>query len=118
MVNKRKDRRKMTVEELFDTEHYRSIIILTDIFDKNNGLRQLHYRWALIKNHDNMKHALFVRAMQDFFDKDNNLSKKLGYSNDHLFFTHIFLLGVFTRALRCRYCSWSPLRSFMLFISI
>jgi len=77
----KKNRRKMTVEELYDTDHYRSIIILTDIFGKNNGLRQLHYRWALIKNHDNMKHALFVRAMQDFFEKDNNLFKKLGYSN-------------------------------------
>jgi len=77
----RRSRRKMTVEELYDTDHYRSIIILTDIFGKNNGLRQLHYRWALIKNHDNMKHALFVSAMQDFFEKDNNLFKKLGYSN-------------------------------------
>ncbi len=71
----------MTVNELFDTEHYRSIIILTDIFATERGLRQLHYRWALIPNHDNMKHALFIRAMKNFFNQYSNLNEKQGYPN-------------------------------------
>lgn len=78
---KRKDRRKMTVEELFNTDWYRSIIALTDIFANTKGLRQLHYRWALIKNHDNMKYMLFVKGMQQFFDKDKIFYKKLGFPN-------------------------------------
>ena len=78
---KRSSRRKMTVEELFNTDWYRSIIFLTDIFAKTDGLRQLHYRWALIKNHDNMKYTLFVKGMQQFFNKEKILYKKLGYSN-------------------------------------
>jgi hypothetical protein len=81
MVIKKRGRRKMTVEELFNTDWYRSIIALTDIFAKTDGLRQLHYRWALIKNHDNMKYALFVKGMQQFFDKEKILYKKLGFSN-------------------------------------
>jgi hypothetical protein len=81
MIIKRKGRRKRTVDELFDTDWYRSIIVLTDIFGKIDGLRQLHYRWALIKNHDNMKHMLFVKGMEQFFDNEKIIYEKLGFSN-------------------------------------
>ncbi|VVB59685.1 Uncharacterised protein [uncultured archaeon] len=81
MMNNRKSRRKMTVEELFDADHYRSIIILTDTFAGEEGLRQLHYRWALIPNHDNMKHTLFIRAMQNFFNLEQEIYQRIGYQN-------------------------------------
>ena len=42
----RRSRRKMTVEELFDSDQYRSIIVLTDVYGNEKGLRQLHYRWV------------------------------------------------------------------------
>ncbi len=80
-MSNRRNRRKMTVDELFETDHYRSIIILTDIFGKNHGLRQMHYRWALIKNHGDIKNPIFRRRMKGFYDLDNEIYKKQGFSN-------------------------------------
>lgn len=78
----RKTRRKMTVDELLKTEHYRSIITLTDIFGKTKGLRQAHYRWALIENHGNIKSPLVYRQMKYFFNIKNEIYKRMGYSNN------------------------------------
>jgi len=80
-MSNRRSRRKMTVDELFETDHYRSIIILTEIFGKNHGLRQMHYRWSLIKNHGDIKNPIFRRRMKGFYDLDNEIYKKLGFSN-------------------------------------
>ena len=80
-IKKRKSRRKMTVEELFETDHYKSIIILTDIFAGNEGLRQLHYRWALIPNHDNIKDPLFVRMIEGFFNQQSELYQRVYKQN-------------------------------------
>jgi len=63
-------KRKMTIEEIFDSAIYRSIILLTDCFDKGTGLRQMHYRWALISNHDNIiEPSLISEEMKTFFEE-------------------------------------------------
>ena len=65
----RKKRRRKTIEELFRTDHYRSIILLTKFFDTGQGLRQLHYRWALIKDNDDI-HPQDYRELNAVF-RDN-----------------------------------------------
>lgn len=80
----RRSRRKMTVEELFTSDQYRSIIVLTDVYGNKKGLRQLHYRWVLIKYHDNIKQLLqpfFIREMKHLFEKEKDTFRKIGYSN-------------------------------------
>lgn len=81
---KRKTRRKMTAEEIFKTDRYRSIIFLTDFFDNGEGLRALHYRWALIKNHDDIGTTPEIREMEKFFkgkEKHIDMYRRLGFSN-------------------------------------
>ncbi|GAI11666.1 unnamed protein product, partial [marine sediment metagenome] len=42
---------KMKIEDLYKKNHYRSIInLLVSYQDKENGLRQRHFRYALMKN--------------------------------------------------------------------
>ena len=55
-------RRKMNIEEIFDNDSYRSIIALTMEFADKKGLRQLFYRWFLIKNHDNIKSTSLIKT--------------------------------------------------------
>ena len=69
----------MTVEEIFQSEWYRSIIFLTREYDKGNGLRQLHYRWALIENHDGIKQTLFVKEMKDFFKNEDPVYNEMNW---------------------------------------
>jgi len=61
----------MTIEEMLNQRHYSSILNLTWLFGGNKGLRQLHYRWKLIENHDNIKQTYFVREMKKKFDKSD-----------------------------------------------
>lgn len=85
MVIKKRSRRKMTIEELFETDHYRSIIVLTACFDRGEGLRQLYYRWALIKDHDNIKLTYFIKKMNEFFtDKEGLHTKFWGTTTNKL----------------------------------
>jgi len=59
---------KWDLEGILDQKHYRSIINLTSQYqNKEDGLRQLHYRWALIENHDNINQTSFKRDMINFF---------------------------------------------------
>jgi len=69
----KKDRRKMTITELFHADHYRSILFLTLNYDKGQGLRQLHYRWALIPDHDTIQSTSFQKEMKDFFKNEDEL---------------------------------------------
>jgi hypothetical protein len=66
-ANAGKKRRKMGVAEMLKQPHYMSILNFTWLFGDNQGLRQLHYRWELIKNHDGIKSTRFVEEMKEFF---------------------------------------------------
>jgi hypothetical protein len=58
----------MKLADLMRSPNYKSIINLTNYFQaRENGLRLMHYRWALIKNHDNIKDEHFKKIMTDFF---------------------------------------------------
>lgn len=57
----------MTIDEIFDQPVYRSILYLTEKYGEN-GLRQLYYRWALIKDHDGIKVPYHVKALTRFFN--------------------------------------------------
>ena len=72
---------KWDFEGILKQVHYRSIINLTSKYqDKEDGLRQLHYRWALIENHDNIEQTSFKRETQDFFRKPSlKYFEKKGY---------------------------------------
>lgn len=63
----KRSRRKMTIDEIFDQPVYRSILYLTEKYGEN-GLRQLHYRWALIKDHDGIKESHNVKALTRIFN--------------------------------------------------
>ncbi len=63
----KRSRRKMTIDEIFDQPVYRSILYLTEKYGEN-GLRQLHYRWALIKDHDGIKESHHVKVLTKFFN--------------------------------------------------
>lgn len=73
MINNIHDRKGLTVDDLFKKEHYRSIIVLTGTYDKGDGLRAIHYRWRLIKNHDGIKQTYFKKMMKKDFHKFHNL---------------------------------------------
>jgi len=62
-VQKRKTRRKMSVEEIFNDRAYRGIIFLTRLGGEK-GLRFNHYRRHLIKNHGGLK-----ARTPDFFEE-------------------------------------------------
>ncbi len=56
------------LEELLKYDHYRSILYLTKNYQyKENGLKQIHFRWALIDNHDNIDQTSIVHQMGTFF---------------------------------------------------
>ncbi len=55
MVIKKRLRRKKTIEELFETDHYRSIFYLTYYFGREKGLTTMDYRYMLIKDGDGIK---------------------------------------------------------------
>ncbi len=65
--NIKKSRRKMTIDEIFDQPVYRSILYLTEKYGEN-GLRQLYYRWALIKDHDGIKESNHAKTLTRFFN--------------------------------------------------
>jgi hypothetical protein len=60
-------RRQMSFEELFERPWYRSILYLTEKYGEN-GLRQLHYRWVLIKDNDGIKQSYLMNALTNFFN--------------------------------------------------
>jgi hypothetical protein len=72
---------KWDLEGILNQEHYRSIINLTSKYqDKEDGLRQFHYRWALIKNHDNIDQTSFKNELQEFFQNPQlEYFEKKGY---------------------------------------
>ncbi len=56
------------IEKIISRDPTRSIIYITKYFqDKEDGLRQLHYRWSLIKNKDNIKDRTINKNMEKFF---------------------------------------------------
>jgi len=57
----------MTIDEIFDQPVYRSILYLTEKYGEN-GLRQLYYRWALIKDHDGIKESNHAKTLTRFFN--------------------------------------------------
>lgn len=73
----------MKIEDILESPHYSSIINLTMSFqEKEDGLRVMHYRWALIKDHDRITEPTFVKNMNDFFSSQysqeqiNNIMKE------------------------------------------
>ena len=60
----------MNIDKIFDRPHYKSILFLTCFFyiEKNIPVRQLYYRWALMKNHDGINSTYFVNKMKKFQD--------------------------------------------------
>ena len=77
----RKKRRKKQISELFLTDHYRSIILLTKFYDKGKGLRQLHYRWALVKNHGNIYFDDYHEEIETIFGENKEMYRKMGFRN-------------------------------------
>ena len=64
-------KRKMEIAELMKKPHYKSIINLTFHYTKKGkALRQLHYRYALIANHDNIDSKDLLQKMKKFFGND------------------------------------------------
>jgi hypothetical protein len=71
-------KRKMTLEELLEKDHYKSIINLTLHYQlkaqeenkKFEGLRAIHYRWALCPNHDGLDGSLFKGTLHKYFGSD------------------------------------------------
>ena len=58
----------MTIEDILRRSPYKDIIKLTHRFQhKEGGLRLIHYRWALVVNHDNIKRDDYVQQMTEFF---------------------------------------------------
>jgi len=61
----------MKIAELIKKPHYKSIINLTFHYTKKGkALRQLHYRYALIANHDNIQNTDLLKKMKNFFGND------------------------------------------------
>jgi hypothetical protein len=73
-----RDRRKMKIIEKIEKEPYLSIINLTESYEnpyRKTGLERMHYRWALIENHDNIKRTSNKNKMIKFFRKSPLESK-------------------------------------------
>lgn len=68
----KQSKKRRRFETIINSDHYKSIILLTWQFDKGNGLRQMHYRWCLIKNHDNIVQTYFVKEMENFFKENKS----------------------------------------------
>lgn len=62
---------KMTFDDLFKKRHYRNILILLFIYGRNNGLRQIHFRYALMDNPGLGKDSLI--KMKEFFDSTSRI---------------------------------------------
>lgn len=78
-ANAGKNHKKMTVEEMLKQPHYLAILNFTLVFGNKEGLRQSHYRWELIKNHDNIKQTYLVNEMKNFFKESENKNFFLSY---------------------------------------
>jgi hypothetical protein len=78
-------KKKMSIEEILNSAVYRSIIFLTDCFDKGMGLRQINYRWALIPNHDNIMEETYNSKKMDLFFKENIIFKNSSSKLDRYF---------------------------------
>jgi len=61
--------RKKTIYKLFDSDQYSTLIWLTLRFGQDQGLKPMHYRWALIENHDNITQTPHIIEMEKFFSK-------------------------------------------------
>ena len=81
---RRKKRRRKTIQEIFSTDHYRSIILLTKFFDRGDGLHQLHYRYALIKDHDNIYYQDHREQLDKIFGENRSLYQRMGYPGGKL----------------------------------
>jgi len=57
-------KRNMTLREMIEKEPYKSIIELTHAY---GSVTRLAYRWALIKDHDNIQGTYFIEKMTKFF---------------------------------------------------
>ena len=62
------NRRKMNFSEIMEKPWLSSIINLTELYDQGDGLRPIHYRWALIPKHDGIKSTNDIAAMKKFFE--------------------------------------------------
>jgi hypothetical protein len=61
----------MKLEDLFEAPHFRSIIFLTIFFqDRENGLKKMHYRWALVENYGGVKRTRDIKEMARFFSEE------------------------------------------------
>ena len=58
----------MNINKIFERPYYKSILFLTCFFyiEQNIPVRQLHYRWALMKDHDGINSTYFVNKMKKF----------------------------------------------------
>ena len=75
----KQSKKRHRFETIINSDHYKSIILLTWKFDKGNGLRQMHYRWCLMKNHDNIVRTYFVKEMEKFFPDYAEDERPLAY---------------------------------------
>ena len=69
----KRSKRKLNTEEILNRDHYRSILYLSLQWRHKkgvkNGFRQEHYRYVLIKNHDNIKNTPLAKEMESIFGK-------------------------------------------------
>ena len=72
----------MNIEKVFDCYKYKSIIFLTYFHESIDGLRQQHYRWALMPNHNGIKSTILVNEIKklfhDYYDKQDSKGYKSG----------------------------------------
>lgn len=98
----------MKIEEMIKKEPYRSIIELTQSYENpytKKGLSRMHYRWALIQNHDNIKGTYFKEKMAKFFrsapcnDKDEKelLHKEHYNARKKYYLEFLYELGIIER---------------------
>lgn len=65
-----------TFEDLMNTDYFRSIILLTMLYQGDKGLRPEDYRYVLIKNHDGIKKTDIINKWKNNFKKTKNLRAK------------------------------------------
>jgi hypothetical protein len=57
---------KLTAKDIINKKNYRGILEFTYQFDRGEGLYQRHYRWGLIKDHDNIKSTNFIKNIEKY----------------------------------------------------
>lgn len=65
----------MDIDKLMERSWYKSILNLTAMFnvELKMPVRQIQYRWALIKDHDGIKATYFVNQLKKFDDDIKSL---------------------------------------------